>query len=185
MKDATSTAITRDTTITTRLQKLHATTATTTLEDSTTTAATSTKHATTTAVSTTSTKHTTASATTGTVSTTSTRQATRTTTKATQVILWSLADDPRQNFFFIQCRPSIQAQLIEHICSIDFSVLNQTPSFINFQMQMRFDGKMGFPGGLIDPGEQVCDGLNRELQEEIALDVVRLVPAHSPFHVQS
>ena len=38
-------------------------------------------------------------------------------------------------------------------------------------MQMRFDGKIGFPGGLIDPGENVVTGLNRELVEEINLDL--------------
>ena len=38
-------------------------------------------------------------------------------------------------------------------------------------MQMRFDGKLGFPGGLIDPGENVVTELNRELLEEINLDL--------------
>ena len=38
-------------------------------------------------------------------------------------------------------------------------------------MQMRFDGKMGFPGGLIDLGENLVTGLNRELDEEINLDL--------------
>ena len=38
-------------------------------------------------------------------------------------------------------------------------------------MQMRFDGYLGFPGGLIDEGENVLDGLNRELVEEMHLDV--------------
>ena len=37
-------------------------------------------------------------------------------------------------------------------------------------MQVRFDGLLGFPGGLVDPGETVEVGLNRELVEEIALD---------------
>lgn len=37
-------------------------------------------------------------------------------------------------------------------------------------MQLRFDGTFGFPGGLIDKGEDVVDGLNRELFEEIAFD---------------
>ena len=39
-------------------------------------------------------------------------------------------------------------------------------------MQMRFDGRIGFPGGFIDKGpcEEIVDGLNRELVEEIALD---------------
>ena len=34
-------------------------------------------------------------------------------------------------------------------------------------MQMRFDGKIGFPGGLIDEGEDIITGLNRELSEEM------------------
>ena len=37
-------------------------------------------------------------------------------------------------------------------------------------MQLRFDGAFGFPGGLIDPGESIVDGLNRECGEEIGLD---------------
>ena len=40
-------------------------------------------------------------------------------------------------------------------------------------MQLRQDGKVGFPGGLVDPGEEACEGLMRELSEEMALDVVR------------
>ena len=34
-------------------------------------------------------------------------------------------------------------------------------------MHIRFDGSFGFPGGLIDDGEDVITGLNRELEEEI------------------
>ncbi|KAK8394507.1 hypothetical protein O3P69_006588 [Scylla paramamosain] len=36
------------------------------------------------------------------------------------------------------------------------------------EMQLRFDGTFGFPGGLISEGEDVVEGLNRELMEEIA-----------------
>ena len=37
-------------------------------------------------------------------------------------------------------------------------------------MQVRFDGYLGFPGGLVDPEDpSVVDGLNRELSEEINL----------------
>ena len=36
---------------------------------------------------------------------------------------------------------------------------------------MRFDGLLGFPGGLVDPGESPLDGINRELEEEIGLDL--------------
>lgn len=39
-------------------------------------------------------------------------------------------------------------------------------------MQMRFDGTLGFPGGLIDVGEDVLDGLNREMAEEICFDQI-------------
>lgn len=38
-------------------------------------------------------------------------------------------------------------------------------------MQLRFDGYIGFPGGLVDPGEDNLEGLNRELVEEINLDL--------------
>ncbi|KAK3927760.1 U8 snoRNA-decapping enzyme [Frankliniella fusca] len=37
-------------------------------------------------------------------------------------------------------------------------------------MQMRFDGHVGFPGGLIEPGEEVVHGLIREMHEEINLN---------------
>ena len=45
------------------------------------------------------------------------------------------------------------------------------------QMQARFDGQFGFPGGLLDKlesdssDENPVDGLNRELEEEIAFNV--------------
>lgn len=38
-------------------------------------------------------------------------------------------------------------------------------------MQMRFDGYLGFPGGLVDKGEDSVAALNRELKEEMDLDL--------------
>lgn len=38
-------------------------------------------------------------------------------------------------------------------------------------MQMRFDGLLGFPGGLVDPGEDPLAAANRELLEEIGFDI--------------
>jgi ADP-ribose pyrophosphatase len=38
-------------------------------------------------------------------------------------------------------------------------------------MQLRFDGYIGFPGGLINEGEDILSGLNRELFEEINVNV--------------
>ena len=41
-------------------------------------------------------------------------------------------------------------------------------------MQMRFDGNLGFPGGLMDKtGEKPVDALNREMNEEIKLDLTK------------
>ena len=33
----------------------------------------------------------------------------------------------------------------------------------------RFDGRLGFPGGLVDPGENVEEGLNREVKGELPI----------------
>jgi U8 snoRNA-decapping enzyme len=38
-------------------------------------------------------------------------------------------------------------------------------------MQLRFDGCMGFPGGIVCRGEDIVLGLNRELVEEMNVDV--------------
>ena len=41
-------------------------------------------------------------------------------------------------------------------------------------MQMRFDGTLGFVGGLTDKkDESIVTGLNRELEEEINLDLTK------------
>ncbi|KAK7078222.1 NUDIX domain [Halocaridina rubra] len=37
-------------------------------------------------------------------------------------------------------------------------------------MHLRFDGSFGFPGGIIEDGEDVVEGLNREMTEEIGWD---------------
>ncbi|CAG0923659.1 unnamed protein product [Notodromas monacha] len=43
-------------------------------------------------------------------------------------------------------------------------------------MQLRFDGRFGFPGGIVEPGEDVVVGLQRELKEvfQIALVLMQL-----------
>ena len=47
-------------------------------------------------------------------------------------------------------------------------------------MQMRTDGGLGFPGGMVDKGEYLTEALNRELKEEI--NVENLVHPNSiPF----
>ena len=39
------------------------------------------------------------------------------------------------------------------------------------QMQVRFDGTLGFPGGIIDPGETPESAVSREVAEEVGCDV--------------
>ena len=39
-------------------------------------------------------------------------------------------------------------------------------------MQMRFDGTLGFAGGMVDPGETPEDAVNRELSEEFGMSIV-------------
>jgi U8 snoRNA-decapping enzyme len=46
---------------------------------------------------------------------------------------------------------------------------------------MRFDGTLGFPGGFIDPGESVLDCLNREMKEEICLDLAKFAVKKDDF----
>ncbi|KAL3183381.1 hypothetical protein MRX96_000344 [Rhipicephalus microplus] len=39
---------------------------------------------------------------------------------------------------------------------------------------VRYDGYLGFPGGLVDPGENLVQALNRELREELNADTSRI-----------
>lgn len=50
-------------------------------------------------------------------------------------------------------------------------------------MQMRFDGYLGFPGGLVDPGEDPLTGLNRELVEEVGVDLASFPAVVAADHV--
>ena len=52
---------------------------------------------------------------------------------------------------------------------------------MQFQIQMRFDGKIGFPGGLVEPNEDPVIGLNRELVEEINLDLSKYAITKNDF----
>ncbi|XP_071443707.1 U8 snoRNA-decapping enzyme-like [Hetaerina americana] len=51
-------------------------------------------------------------------------------------------------------------------------------------MHLRFDGLIGFPGGLVDDGEDFVHAVNRELREEIKLDTVKY-PIQEEHHMVS
>lgn len=44
---------------------------------------------------------------------------------------------------------------------------------------VRYDGYLGFPGGLVDPGESPVQAVNRELREELNADASRISPTES------
>ncbi|XP_067399267.1 U8 snoRNA-decapping enzyme-like [Emydura macquarii macquarii] len=49
-------------------------------------------------------------------------------------------------------------------------------------MQMRFDGRLGFPGGFVDPRDgSLEEGLNRELQEELGPGAAPLCLAEGDY----
>ncbi|XP_035229173.1 U8 snoRNA-decapping enzyme-like isoform X2 [Stegodyphus dumicola] len=75
----------------------------------------------------------------------------------------------------LQCIVVISTNLLELACKYVSdakfaSTFNEevNPGFL--QMQLRFDGCIGFPGGIIEEGTNIVKGLNRELEEEINLN---------------
>ncbi|XP_074872612.1 U8 snoRNA-decapping enzyme-like isoform X1 [Carettochelys insculpta] len=70
-----------------------------------------------------------------------------------------LSGDPRWGSAGRVCEPAGGP------CPRPFPILLTCPSP---QMQMRFDGRLGFPGGFVDPSDGSLEqGLNRELSEEL------------------
>ncbi|CAK8672142.1 U8 snoRNA-decapping enzyme-like isoform X2 [Clavelina lepadiformis] len=54
-------------------------------------------------------------------------------------------------------------------CGTTALLFGSIPMRYAIMMQLRFDGKLGFPGGLIEEDEVTVVGMNRELSEEIGL----------------
>ncbi|XP_035677545.1 U8 snoRNA-decapping enzyme-like isoform X2 [Branchiostoma floridae] len=69
----------------------------------------------------------------------------------------------------------------KHACHAMFHAPNEDKLFGRIPvrhtvlMQMRFDGRLGFPGGFVNLEEGLEAGLNRELEEEMGLDSLGLV----------
>jgi 8-oxo-dGTP pyrophosphatase MutT (NUDIX family) len=66
----------------------------------------------------------------------------------------------------IECRKAAHCMFWSKTKTVS---VRETPVKALVMMQMRFDGLLGFPGGLVDPGEEIVFALNRELEEEIAI----------------
>ena len=52
--------------------------------------------------------------------------------------------------------------------------LFHTPVITTALMQIRDDGMLGFPGGVIDAQDDIVEGLNRKLMEEMGLNDVKM-----------
>ncbi|XP_068453822.1 U8 snoRNA-decapping enzyme isoform X2 [Clinocottus analis] len=56
-------------------------------------------------------------------------------------------------------------------CDTDTQLFGSLPIRHIVLMQMRFDGLLGFPGGIVDPAESLEAGLKRELSEELGVSL--------------
>ena len=71
--------------------------------------------------------------------------------------------------------------LISSICRISGNYLSKSANLkIFFQLQLRWDGTLGFPGGSIKDKEDLVKGLNRELKEELGIDRSNEGGIHKP-----
>jgi len=52
-------------------------------------------------------------------------------------------------------------------CRTEDKLWDKHPYLALVNMHLRFDGRLGFPGGIIDPGETIELALNREISEEM------------------
>ncbi|XP_021374732.1 uncharacterized protein LOC110464043 isoform X2 [Mizuhopecten yessoensis] len=90
-------------------------------------------------------------------------------------------DDRKEDFLVISYNEATSEKYATHkhashtmLLARDPRVLwDLYPSRAAILMQMRFDGVIGFPGGLVDPGEDPVEAANREMVEEVGLDLTK------------
>ncbi|XP_041654385.1 U8 snoRNA-decapping enzyme [Cheilinus undulatus] len=74
------------------------------------------------------------------------------------------------------CRHACHAMLY---CDTHSKLFGRSPIRHVILMQMRFDGLLGFPGGLVNPHKETLEaGLSRELLEELGVEVPISVEDH-------
>lgn len=71
---------------------------------------------------------------------------------------------------YVSCTQAAHCMIYAKDTKRIFNLYNARAAIL---MQMRFDGYLGFPGGLVDEGEDVITGLNRELVEEMNISPTR------------
>uniref|UniRef100_A0A3B4ZUD7 U8 snoRNA-decapping enzyme n=1 Tax=Stegastes partitus TaxID=144197 RepID=A0A3B4ZUD7_9TELE len=77
------------------------------------------------------------------------------------------------------CRHACHVMLY---CDTSTQLFGRIPIRHIILMQMRFDGLLGFPGGLVNPSEETLEaGLSRELSEEVGV----ALPINVEDHVES
>ncbi|XP_072222966.1 U8 snoRNA-decapping enzyme isoform X2 [Leuresthes tenuis] len=82
----------------------------------------------------------------------------------------------------LECSGCRQACHVMLYSDTESKLFGKTPIKHIVLMQMRFDGLLGFPGGLVKPSEETLEaGLSRELLEEIGI----ALPISVEDHVES
>ncbi|XP_058873446.1 U8 snoRNA-decapping enzyme [Acipenser ruthenus] len=96
------------------------------------------------------------------------------------------------NFGPVSRQDSLQLKGYRHACHVmiyapsDEKLFGKIPVRYAVLMQLRFDGRLGFPGGFVDPADgSLEEGLNREVGEELGAGLALAESDHMCTHACS